>query len=331
MFRTLPPSPQTGIDTLAEAWLGAGATAVSIWKRQQLIRQWTPELPVDRPDFVTPVRIGTNRYAEMHISGFQMPGWSRLPNAGDTLETVRQLLPSSTSQGWSQPAPAPQTSLPELDVFVASRPALQVGGDYYDLIHESSGRVAFSVADVAGKGLAAAMYLPKLHRALRECLHSTAYATPDELMGEFNRSVYPLFADTARFATALLGCYDADNRSVTFANAGHSPVIYRPAQGEAQLLRADNIPLGILHRMAPIAHTITLGPGDMLLVATDGIAEARGRNGQMFGFPRLLDLVNALAHERAQRVVDKLFQQVSAFGSSNQDDDQTIMVLKGSA
>lgn len=330
MFPKLSPLPQTGLDALAQAWLGAGATAVSIWDRHRLIRQWRCQTPLDAPDFVVPVRLGKNGFGEMHITGFSAPGWSRWHSASTLATSGPDCSDSHVREGPSPTLLDPPAKLRGLDVFAASHAALEVGGDYYDFVHEPSGSLAFSVADVAGKGLGAAMFVPDMHRVLRDSLQSTLGSAPHNVLKQLNKNIYPLFATTDRFATALLGCYDPDTRLVSYANAGHSPVIYRTAAGQMYLLRADTVPLGVQRNTTPVKQCIGLNPGDILLVATDGITEAKSRNGQMFGHKRLMALIDTLAHHTARSIVRTLFQQVAAFaGREVQNDDQTIMVLKG--
>jgi len=325
-----PPSPQTGLDALAQAWLGAGATAVSIWDHHRLIRHWPAQISLDTADFVTPIRLGNNGYGEMRISGFGAPGL-----AGWYQPSTPDPFGAALSQNVADNGNAPQchhspAKLHGLDVFADSRPSLEAGGDYYNLVYEPSGTLAFSVADVAGKGLRAAMFVPEMHRLLRDCLQSTVGTGPHELLKDLNNNIYPLFAYTSRFATALLGCYDPSKRTITYANAGHSPVIYRTAAGEMRLLRADCVPLGIQRKTFPAKGTVNLDPGDILVIATDGIAEAKSATNELYGYQRLSTLIDSLAGRTAHSIVRLLFQQVAAFtGSEFQDDDQTVMVLKG--
>lgn len=320
---------QTGFDSLAQAWLGAGATAVSIWNQQRLIRHWPAQAALDEADFATTVRIGSDVYGKMRISGFRAPGWqgwnqlqvSSPPvsnHRGDKGRAVRSHELTSTLGG--------------LDIFADSRPSQEVGGDYYDFIYQPLGRLAFSVADISGKGLSAAMVMPQMHRALRSSHQATVNSAPHDLLTRLNDEVYSLFTDTGCFATAFLGCFDSTTSTITCVNAGHSPVIYRNAAGRARLLRADSVPLGIQRCINTIDRSIKLGPGDLFVVGTDGLAEAKNSAGQMFGYQRLLLLIDSLAHKTARDIGNSVFQQIANFmGHALQSDDHTVMVLKGVA
>jgi sigma-B regulation protein RsbU (phosphoserine phosphatase) len=132
------------------------------------------------------------------------------------------------------------------------------------------------------------------------------------------------------FVTIFAGSYDAPTARLAFASAGHSPVIYRARGGRSRLLAATGLPLGVLPERGPTAETVRLGPGDVLVVATDGFSEATSPGGELFGHERLLALVESNATAAASGVADRLFTAVTQFAAGRaQDDDQTLLVLKG--
>jgi sigma-B regulation protein RsbU (phosphoserine phosphatase) len=134
------------------------------------------------------------------------------------------------------------------------------------------------------------------------------------------------------FATAFIGQYHSQSQKLLYANAGHSPVIYRPAEGPARLLEADSTPIGVLRVSLCKNHQVALGPGDILIVGTDGFSEARNPNDEMFGYDRLLELVDQSAERSARAIADALFAAIDRFGVGRpQDDDQTLVVIKGAA
>jgi len=117
-----------------------------------------------------------------------------------------------------------------------------------------------------------------------------------------------------------------------YANAGHSPVIYRPAAGAATMLLADSTAIGIFPVSSCENQEIALRPGDLLIVATDGFSDARNPDDEMFGHERLLDLVDTLAQQSSQDIADGLFTAVDRFKADcPQEDDQTLVVIKGVA
>ena len=114
-----------------------------------------------------------------------------------------------------------------------------------------------------------------------------------------------------------------------YANQGHSPVIYRPYGRSAELLIADAPPLGVLPVSLAQAHTIDLSVGDLLIVASDGFSEAERSDGEMFGYERMLQVVDQSADESATGLLERMFEAVHNFTAGHhQSDDQTILVLK---
>jgi len=117
-----------------------------------------------------------------------------------------------------------------------------------------------------------------------------------------------------------------------YANAGHSPVLFCAQGDRARLLTADSPPIGVLSTSLCKNHTLPFGPGDVLVVATDGLNEAISPNDEMFGYDRLLDLVSESANLSARALAESLFSAVEEFGMGRpQDDDQTLIVIKGVA
>jgi sigma-B regulation protein RsbU (phosphoserine phosphatase) len=123
-----------------------------------------------------------------------------------------------------------------------------------------------------------------------------------------------------------------EEQALVYANAGHAPVIFRPAGGRARLLEADGVPIGVLPVSLSEDQHVPFGPGDLLIVATDGFNESFDPAGAMFGYERLLDLVDQVAGRTAQAIGDALYEAVTSFAAGRpRDDDQTIIVLKGVA
>jgi sigma-B regulation protein RsbU (phosphoserine phosphatase) len=219
-----------------------------------------------------------------------------------------------------------------LDLYAHSRPAMQVGGDFYDLVAQPNRPFLFSVGDVSGKGIAAAFFMSMLRTLIRSVAKSVSAMTPELVLARSAQDMYDDFNDVGMFATVFVGQYEPAQRRLTYANAGHSPVIYCPAGRPAQLLPADDVPVGILPLDQPQSRSLTLQPGDALVVASDGFSEARDLNGVMFGYDRLLQHVQAQIHagKTARETTLALFERLSDYGAGcPQDDDQTLVVLKG--
>jgi sigma-B regulation protein RsbU (phosphoserine phosphatase) len=216
-----------------------------------------------------------------------------------------------------------------IDLFAASRPARMVGGDFYDFLCPSEGNLCFTVGDVTGKGMPAALLMAMARTMLRGKAKTIAEATPSSVMSAANMDVYDDFTELGMFVTAFIGHYDVASRVLVYANAGHAPVIQCLGSGPATLLEADGTPLGVLPECYCANHSLWLGPGDVFVVATDGFSEAQDRHGNMFGLDRLLTLIETLRQRPAAAIAEALFEAVNTFcGENPQYDDQTILVLK---
>jgi len=168
------------------------------------------------------------------------------------------------------------------------------------------------------------------HTALRGMGSRSPQPTCAAIAAQVNEQLYDDLTEVGAFVTMFVGQYDNATRLLNFANAGHSPVIYCPQGGSARLLEADGTAVGVLPISLCADQSLRLRPGDLLIAATDGFSEAQNAAGEMFGYERLLQLSEAQARFPAQKILDALFAAVEAFSVGHpQDDDQTIVVLKG--
>lgn len=217
-----------------------------------------------------------------------------------------------------------------LDIYANSRPAYQVGGDFFDFIVSEGRPFLFSLGDVTGKGLSAALLMTMTRSAIHSKAQFMPYPTPEAVMRQSNEDLYNDFTRVGVFATAFVGQYEPGSQRLLYANAGHAPVIYRPHDGEPVLLRADSTAIGIL----PVSHCrnqqLAMRPGDLLVVATDGFSDARNPQDEHFDIDRLLELVDRLSPRPAQAIAEAMFDELDRFsGGRTQDDDQTLVVIKG--
>lgn len=217
-----------------------------------------------------------------------------------------------------------------LEVAAGALPALQVGGDFYDFMENPGDPFILMVGDITGKGMPAAMLMAMTRTLLRSKTRSFVRPSPVDILGSVNDEMYDDFTELGMFATVFVGQYAHAEKILYYANAGHSPVIYCPAGGEATLLEADGAPVGVLPNSTCENQAIYFNPGDVLVAATDGFSEAGNNQGELFGYERLLDLVTNTAHTSAQTIMDTLFQTIAQFSAGHaQDDDQTVVVIKG--
>jgi sigma-B regulation protein RsbU (phosphoserine phosphatase) len=217
-----------------------------------------------------------------------------------------------------------------LDLAARSRPALQVGGDFYDYIFSAGRPFTFVIGDISGKGMSAALLMTMTHTAIRGICSVTPPPTPASIVAQANEHLYADLTEVGAFATMFVGQYDHATRMLNSANAGHSPMIYCPQGGPARLLEADGPAIGVLPISLCEDQGLPLRPGDLLIAATDGFSEAENTAGEMFGYERLLRLTESLAKLSASRILNALFAAAEGFSAGHpQDDDQTAVVLKG--
>jgi Stage II sporulation protein E (SpoIIE) len=203
-------------------------------------------------------------------------------------------------------------ALPSLEGFAitsAYRPALEVGGDFFQIIREESGSTIIALGDVSGKGMKAAMNVSLIVGVLRSS--SDASASPLRMLETLNRCLCGRLQ--GGFVTAVLLRLHADGY-VTLANAGHLP----PFLNQRELEIAGSLPLGLLPSATYDEVSIHLRPGDQLSLYTDGLLEARSATGELYGFDRLHTLF--ASRPSAQQASDAAV----AFG---QDDDITVLTL----
>jgi sigma-B regulation protein RsbU (phosphoserine phosphatase) len=218
-----------------------------------------------------------------------------------------------------------------LDIYAESRPALHVGGDFYDFIYKPGSPLFFSLGDVAGKGMSAAMLMAMTRTAIRSKASFMPRATPEMIMNRSNDDLADDFARGRKFATVFVGQYEPTQRRLLYTNAGQSPVIYCPHGGAAQLLEANGTAMGTLHMVPYGNQALFLQPGDVLFIATDGFSEARNEGREIFGFDRLTDLIGTIASAAvsAQEIATTCFNVVDGFENGfTQDDDRTLIVIK---
>lgn len=221
-------------------------------------------------------------------------------------------------------------SVEGLELWAESQPASRVGGDFYDFIVKKNQPLTFAVGDISGKGMPAALLMAMTRTVLRTQSNTLPVPTPETLMRRSNEDLYDDFTEVSMFATVFIGQYSPRSRQLIYANAGHSPVIYCPAGQSAYLLEADGAPIGILPTSLSLDQHMNFKAGDVLVIATDGLNEARNSKDDMFGYDKLLRLIESLAHKSAAEIAEALYSAVARFSDGTmQDDDQTMIVMKG--
>ncbi|HHH41792.1 MAG TPA: hypothetical protein ENK56_07275 [Chloroflexi bacterium] len=226
--------------------------------------------------------------------------------------------------------PGALPEVPGWQVAAVLEPARETSGDFYDFIPLSDGRLGLLVADVADKGVGAALYMALSRTLLRT--YAVEYATrPERVLAAANRRILA-DAQAGLFITVFYGVLDPPSGRLTYASAGHNPPYLVRAAGEAgravQTLRRTGIPLGILDEGTWERRTVHLAPGDLLVLYTDGVTEAQNAQGRFFGEERLLAVLQAHRERPAQAVCDALLTAVREFaGGAPPSDDITLVVV----
>jgi sigma-B regulation protein RsbU (phosphoserine phosphatase) len=217
-----------------------------------------------------------------------------------------------------------------LDYAGHCRPALGVGGDYYDFLALPQGHLGVAVGDVSGKGIAAALMMASLQASLR----GEATRAPENLaaaVGNVNRLVYEASAEN-RYATFFYGQYDPATRQFDYVNAGHNPpMLFHCSRGQWIVTRLEigGTVVGLLETYPYQQGSASLAPGDLLVAYTDGISEAMNSADEEWGEARLIKTVEACSGLTAQEVLNRIFRDADAFvAGARQHDDMTLVVLR---
>lgn len=243
------------------------------------------------------------------------------------LEIAREI------QRWLVPETPP--AVPGLDIAFSSKPANTVGGDYYDAFpldpEQPPGKenpVMLVVADVAGKSVPAALLMATFHASLRSV--ASAGTSLTDTVTRMNRYCFAHNMEGQRFTTAFFAEYDPTNRTLTYVRAGHNEPFLLRASGQFERLDAGALPLGIDPNVPYLTTEITLAPGDLLLIYSDGLIEAVNLREEEFGEQRVIDVLKTSHRETAAQTMQRLLSSVQAFtGQRRQYDDLTTFVVRG--
>jgi hypothetical protein len=274
---------------------------------------------------------------EVHVGEFDLHFWAGLLlllllilEIADRVVMKRDLQIAREIQTWLLPGVPPQ--IPGLAIAYATRPANTVAGDYYDVFPRpgstnEDNRVVLAVADVAGKSIPAAMLMATFQASLKTL--STAHVALPELAANMNRYACGNSQGGLRFTTAFLAEYDPIRRTVDYINAGHNNPILRRASGQIERLDVGGLPFGILPEAQYQSATVTLAPGDWLIIFTDGVVEAENFRQQEFGEVRLFGAIEAEQSTTPADMLKRLMADLDLFvGNTPQHDDVTCMLLK---
>jgi serine phosphatase RsbU (regulator of sigma subunit)/predicted ester cyclase len=218
--------------------------------------------------------------------------------------------------------------LPELEgwnIAYDYRPAREVGGDFYDFLPLSEGRLGIIIGDVSGKGIPAALVMANTQSVLRAIARRGDVA-PGQVLAEANEVLFT-YLPPNMFATCFYAVLDPTEGRLRYANAGHNlPCCWR--EGVATELRASGMPLGLMPAMNYEEKERTLAPGDGVLLYSDGLIEAHDPQREMFGTSRMVEFVGANSGKAT--LIDSLLAELKQFAGEGweQEDDITLLTLQ---
>jgi phosphoserine phosphatase RsbU/P len=265
-------------------------------------------------DPIEPERLDANplvRFCIDHLTPFEARALEQdLDLAGRVQQT---LLPPSllVDPGW--------------DLAYQYQPFGPVSGDYCDALHppDSEGLIVL-LGDVSGKGVAASMLMAHLHASMRTLM---GFGLPlDQLIHHANR----VFCEStmANHYATLVAARFTPAGALEICNAGHCPPLHVHG-GEVRSIDATGVPVGLFCVRSYGTRTLSMEPGDVLVLYTDGVTEARNRADEEYGEVRLKQLVASVARETPQVIVDTCAADVAAFrGTARRTDDLTVMAIR---
>ncbi len=311
--------------------------------------QLTREVDQDLPFILISGTIGEDLAVEAMRSGAQdyimkdnltrlLPALEREVNEyqnrkhrADLLKRLRaneeQLKAASLIQRDLFPRQAPDLS--SFEIAGESFPAEATGGDYYDFIPMDAGRLSLVIGDVSGHGFGPALLMAATRSYLRAFCQNTR--KPGEILFNTNRVLHADVRDRPRFVTLILGIVDPVDMSLTYASAGHHYGYIIDQEGRARVkLASTGLPLGIFDNSTYYSpEKIQLEPGDLVLLLTDGVSEARSVDGRTFGIARALETVHEHRSLSAAEIVGALYRAVVGFSNGlRREDDITAVVMK---
>lgn len=244
--------------------------------------------------------------------------------------TYQRLAQESALAGQIQASFLPRhvPNLPGWQISVTLEPARETSGDFYDFIPLPNGRLGLLVADVADKGMGAALFMA-LSRTLIRTYAAVYAADPAQALAAANERILA-DTDSDLFVTVFYAILDPVTGRLTYANAGHNPPFCLGPRRNPHPLRltATGFPLGILPGAAWEQTTLQLEPGDVLALYTDGVTEAQDEQQELFGEERLVHVLQNASAKSAVFIDDKIFAAVYDFvGQAPQVDDITLMIV----
>lgn len=207
-------------------------------------------------------------------------------------------------------------------------PAKEVGGDYYDYLPHGDSRLDLVIADVSGHNVGAALIMAETRTLIRS--RSSHFKNPQDLLQELNSFFYDDLTRAELFITLFYLQYDCVQKKIRYSSAGHSPtLLWRASEKNCIKLDPEGLIIGVKKSFQYEQETLNLGPGDVLLLYTDGVTEAANEKNELFGDERLQKLLSDCNHMQPEMLIDHIVEQVQLFsGHQSFQDDVSLVVMK---
>jgi phosphoserine phosphatase RsbU/P len=224
--------------------------------------------------------------------------------------------------------PVGKPAIAGLEIAGMMRPARGVSGDYYDYIPINEHTIQFVIADVAGKGVPAALLMSATAATMQlEANHDRNLL---EMVGRLNTGIHSVSDDGERYVTLLVAELDAQKRKLRYVNCGHNPaLLFRAETGTVTRLNSSCAPIGISPENPCQLASADLTVGDVLVFYTDGVTEAENQSGEELGTERLSAIVQRGSSSSAEALMTDIFDNVASFCSGvGFNDDVTVLIVK---
>ncbi len=252
--------------------------------------------------------------------------WREALSSRDQLVALQNELDvASAMQQSILPSHFPES--PAYQVFGTMEPARNVGGDFFDVVRLGNERLGLAIADVSDKGVPAALFMMSSRTLLKGAAIGTDH--PGAVLREVNELLHE-DNEAAMFVTLIYATYDPENGAFTYANGGHNPPLVVRGDGSSSLLPStDGVALGLVAGFDFGQATVTLSPGDTVVLYTDGVVEAMNKEDEQFGIERLQQLFLANPPTDARQAAMGILDAVNTFaGDAPQFDDITCLSLR---
>jgi serine phosphatase RsbU (regulator of sigma subunit) len=223
--------------------------------------------------------------------------------------------------------PISRPSIPGLEIAGMMQPVRGVGGDYYDYVKVNEHTIQIVIADVAGKGVPAALLMSATAAAVQ--LEASEKRDMLEVVNRLNNGIHSVSGGN-RYVTLLLADIDALNRSFRYVNCGHNPaLLFQAKTRDLVPMNSSCFPVGMFDSETCEINRVDLATGDVLVLYTDGITEAENSQGEEFGMERLSAVIQRDSSLSAEELMNKIFQSAQDFCQGvGFNDDATLLIVK---